>query len=189
MERNCFRSFLQNSAIPCIELSGTEICDKEIIDKLNCVEKAFDQKSYCYELQIKVFLCEAFAKILCTHQNELTTFVPANHLDLERLEQMLGYLNTHFESIVSLQEVADQVHLSREVCCRLFKKMTGKTITGYLEEYRIDQSLPLVQSGQYSMIQIADMTGFSNASRFARAFRKQFGCNPGEYNSLKQHIV
>ena len=63
------------------------------------------------------------------------------------------------------------------------------TVTGYLEEYRINQSLSLVQSGQYSMIQIADMTGFSNASRFARAFRKQFGCNPGEYNSLKQHTV
>ena len=68
---------------------------------------------------------------------------------------------------------------------RLFKKMTGKTITGYLEEYRVNQSLPLVQSSQYSMIQIADMTGFSNASRFARAFHRQFGCNPGEYNSLK----
>ena len=87
--------------------------------------------------------------------------------------------------IKKLQELADQVHLSREVCCRLFKKMTGKTITGYLEEYRVNQSLPLVQSCQYSMIQIADMTGFSNASRFARAFRRQFGCNPGEYNSLK----
>ena len=101
------------------------------------------------------------------------------------MKQMLNYLNTHFESVISLQELADQVHLSKEVCCRLFKKMTGKTITGYLEEYRVNQSLPLVQSSQYSMIQIADMTGFSNASRFARAFRRQFGCNPGEYNSLK----
>ena len=87
--------------------------------------------------------------------------------------------------IKKLQELADQVHLSKEVCCRLFKKMTSKTITGYLEEYRVNKSLPLVQSCQYSMIQIADMTGFSNASRFARAFRRQFGCNPGEYNSLK----
>ena len=32
---------------------------------------------------------------------------------------MLNYLNTHFESIISLQELADQVHLSREVCCRI----------------------------------------------------------------------
>lgn len=32
---------------------------------------------------------------------------------------MLNYLNTHFESIISLQELADQVHPSREVCCRM----------------------------------------------------------------------
>ena len=52
---------------------------------------------------------------------------------------MLNYLNTHFESVIFLQELADQIHMSREVCCRLFKKMTGKTITGYLEEYRADK--------------------------------------------------
>ena len=67
----------------------------------------------------------------------------------------------------------------------LLKKMTGKTVTGYLEEYRANKSYSLVQSGQYSMAQIADMVGFSNASRFARAFRRQFGCNPGEYASLE----
>ena len=151
----------------------------------NETEALFDQKTFCYELKIKGLLCEIFGMILCEHQNDLAKFIPANQLELERLEQMLDYLNTHFGSVISLQELADQVHLSREVCCRLFKKMTGKTITGYLEEYRVNQSLPLVQSCQYSMIQIADMTGFSNASRFARAFRRQFGCNPGEYNSLK----
>ena len=57
--------------------------------------------------------------ILCEHQNDLAKFIPANQVELERLEQMLNYLNTHFESIISLQELADQVHLSREVCCRM----------------------------------------------------------------------
>lgn len=80
------------------------------------------------------------------------------------------------------QELADQIHLSREVSCRLFKKMTGKTITAYLEEYRVNKSFPLVQSGQYSMVQIAEMTGFSNPSRFADAFRRRVGCNPGDYS-------
>ena len=186
VERRCFRPFLQNSAVPCILLTSGNSCTRTVIQKLNETEALFDQKTFCYELKIKGLLCEIFGMILCEHQNDLAKFVPANQLELERLEQMLNYLNTHFESIISLQELADQVHLSREVCCRLFKKMTGKTITGYLEEYRVNQSLPLVQSCQYSMIQIADMTGFSNASRFARAFRRQFGCNPGEYNSLKQ---
>ena len=185
VERKCFQPFLQNSAIPCIHLTGFDENGKEILQKLNQVEKAFDRKRFCYELKIKGLLCEAFAMILYGHRQELTKFVPANLQELERLEKMLNYLNMHFTEVISLQDLADQVHLSREVCCRFFKKMTGKTITGYLEEYRTNKSFSLVQSGQYSMTQITEMVGFSNPSRFASAFRKQFGCNPGEYHSVK----
>ena len=185
VERKCFQPFLQNSAIPCIHLTGFDENGKEILQKLNQVEEAFDRKRFCYELKIKGLLCEAFAKILYGHRQELTKFVPANLQELERLEKMLNYLNMYFTDVISLQDLADQVHLSREVCCRLFKKMTGKTITGYLEEYRVNKSFSLVQSGQYSMTQITEMVGFSNPSRFASAFRKRFGCNPGEYNSVK----
>lgn len=185
VERKCFQPFLQNSAIPCIHLTGFDENGKEILQKLNQVEEAFDRKRFCYELKIKGLLCEAFAMILYGHRQELTKFVPANLQELERLEKMLNYLNMHFTEVISLQDLADQVHLSREVCCRLFKKMKGKTITGYLEEYRVNKSFSLVQSGQYSMTQITEMVGFSNPSRFASAFRKRFGCNPGEYNSVK----
>lgn len=185
VERKCFQPFLQNSAVPCIHLTGFDENGKEILQKLNQVEEAFDRKRFCYELKIKGLLCEAFAMILYGHRQELTKFVPANLQELERLEKMLNYLNMHFTEVISLQDLADQVHLSREVCCRLFKKMTGKTITGYLEEYRVNKSFSLVQSGQYSMTQITEMVGFSNPSRFASAFRKRFGCNPGEYNSVK----
>ena len=185
VERKCFQPFLQNSAIPCIYLTGFDENGKEILQKLNQVEEAFDRKRFCYELKIKGLLCEAFAMILYGHRQELTKFVPANLQELERLEKMLNYLNMHFTEVISLQDLADQVHLSREVCCRLFKKITGKTITGYLEEYRVNKSFSLVQSGQYSMIQITEMVGFSNPSRFASAFRNRFGCNPGEYNSVK----
>ena len=185
VERKCFQPFLQNSAIPCIHLTGFDENGKEILQKLNQVEEAFDRKRFCYELKIKGLLYEAFAMILYGHRQELTKFVPANLQELERLEKMLNYLNMHFTEVISLQDLADQVHLSREVCCRLFKKMTGKTITGYLEEYRVNKSFSLVQSGQYSMTQITEMVGFSNPSRFASAFRKRFGCNPGEYNSVK----
>lgn len=186
VEKNCFRPFLQNSAIPCVLLSPDLPSHRQSLEKLDQIEQFFDQKPYCYELKIKGLLCQVFGDILFENQKTFSRSAPSNQLELERLEQMLNYLNTHFDSVISLQQLADQIHLSREVCCRLFKKMTGKTITAYLEEYRTDKSFSLVQSGQYSMTQIANMVGFSNASRFANAFRKQFGCNPGEYNSLKQ---
>ncbi len=68
-----------------------------MIQKLNETEALFDQKTFCYELKIKGLLCEIFGMILCEHQNDLAKFIPANQLELERLEQMLDYLNTHFE--------------------------------------------------------------------------------------------
>ena len=119
VERRCFRPFLQNSSVPCILLTSGNSCTRTVIQKLNETEALFDQKTFCYELKIKGLLCEIFGMILCEHQNDLAKFVPANQLELERLEQMLDYLNTHFESVISLQELADQVHLSKEVCCRM----------------------------------------------------------------------
>ena len=113
VERRCFRPFLQNSAVPCILLTSESSCTRTVIQKLNETEALFDQKTFCYELKIKGLLCEIFGMILCEHQNDLAKFIPANQLELERLEQMLDYLNTHFGSVISLQELADQVHLSR----------------------------------------------------------------------------
>ena len=182
VEKNCFRPFLENAAVPCILFKYEKKYEKEIIDRLNQVEQLFDQKPFCFELGIKGILCEIFARIIVESRKEVPEFVASNQLELERLEQMLGYIHEHYDSGISLQQMAEQIHLSREGCCRLFKKMTGKTITGYLGEYRLGKSLQLVQSGQYSITQVAEMNGFSNASRFASAFRKRFGYNPGEYN-------
>lgn len=101
VERRCFRPFLQNSAVPCILLTSGNSCTRTVIQKLNETEALFDQKTFCYELKIKGILCEIFGMILCEHQNDLAKFIPANQLELERLEQMLDYLNTHFESVIS----------------------------------------------------------------------------------------
>ena len=53
VERNCFRPFLQNSALPCILLTGKEEWSREALKKLNQVDTLFEEKPFCYELRIK----------------------------------------------------------------------------------------------------------------------------------------
>ncbi len=64
--------------------------------------------------------------------------------------------------------------------------MTGKTITGYLEEYRVNKSL--FTGAEWTIFYDTDRRNGRIQQCQAvlpSAFRKQFGCNPGEYNSLK----
>lgn len=186
IERNCFRPFLNQPDLPCLCLSPEALEAGTIIRMLQSVDELFYQRPFCFELKIKALLCEIFSRILISQR----AIAPKTHsetkINLERLEVMLYYIHTHFDSAISLPDLAAQVHLSREVCCRLFRKLTGRTFTCYLQEYRISKSIPLIQSGQYSISEIAAMTGFSNASRFAQAFHAQIGCNPSEYRTHSQ---
>lgn len=146
MEKNCFRPFLQNAAIPCVLLTPDTPSHQQILEKLNLIEQLFDHKPYCYELKIKGLLCQIFSDILFESQNYSSHYTPSNQLELERLEQMLNYLNTHFDSVISLQQLADHVHLSREVCCRLFKNdgQNHHCLSGRIPG---EKSFSLVQSG------------------------------------------
>jgi len=101
----------------------------------------------------------------------------------------LEYIHAHYEEPLSLRDISLQIHLTKETCCRLFKKMTGKTIRQYLTDYRISQSIPLLLSGRYSVSQISQITGFSNSSRFASAFRERTGKNPKEYLHPKSSLL
>lgn len=201
VERKCMRPFLEGSAGPCIRIDGTGAdrtgADRTgaesrwLLQMLDEIDRLYTEKPLCHELRIKGLLCEILAALLPeayrNPENKRLQSVPASSAELERLQLTLDYLHQHYDSVVSLQELADLTHLSREACCRSFRRMTGKSITEYLQEYRVTQSLPLIRSGRYSISQVAELCGFSNASRFAAAFRKRMGINPGHY--LKEGCV
>lgn len=195
VERKCMRPFLEGSAGPCIRIDGTGADrieadrtgaeSRRLLQMLDEIDRLYTEKPLCHELRIKGLLCEILAALLPeayrNPENKRLQSVPASSAELERLQLTLDYLHQHYDSVVSLQELADLTHLSREACCRSFRRMTGKSITEYLQEYRVTQSLPLIRSGRYSISQVAELCGFSNASRFAAAFRKRMGINPGHY--------
>lgn len=191
VERKCMRPFLEGSAGPCIRIDGIGAESRRLLQMLDEIDRLYTEKPLCHELRIKGLLCEILAALLPeayrNPENKRLQSVPASSAELERLQLTLDYLHQHYDSVVSLQELADLTHLSREACCRSFRRMTGKSITEYLQEYRVTQSLPLIRSGRYSISQVAELCGFSNASRFAAAFRKRMGINPGHY--LKEGCV
>ena len=181
MERKYFRPFCGNSRIPCILLEGKDEEGQEKLELLRRVETYFQERPFGFELKIQSLLLDFFFRIFSENQEKVGRGTAADGEKLRRLQILLDYLHAHYGETVSLQDLAAQVHLGRESCSRFFKEMTGKTITRYLEDYRIGQSLPLLLEGNLAVAQIAELTGFSSASRYARAFRERMGGNPKEY--------
>ena len=189
IEKNCFRPFLCNQNIPYILFDSSCEKDRNIIELFLKTDKYFSEKPYGFQLKIKSLICDAFFNIIAENQEKLKSWIPSNEEDFTRLQLILEYIHAHYEEPLSLRDISLQIHLTKETCCRLFKKMTGKTIRQYLTDYRISQSIPLLLSGRYSVSQISQITGSSNSSRFASAFRERTGKNPKEYLHPKSSLL
>ena len=79
--------------------------------------------------------------------------------------------------LARLADAEGRVHYAN----RQFLALTGKTISDYIETYRIEQSKLLLARGDVPMKQVAAQAGFSHGNSFARAFRRATGLSPREY--------
>ncbi len=180
--KNCMRPFLHNTNIPCVKLSSEEDWEQLIYRNMEELIRFYEEKPPYYELKLKSLVSESFYQLLTHFYPEKREYISGNEEDLRRLQIILDYLHENYDKPLSLKEVSAKSLLSREACCRLFKRLVGKTITEYLTDYRINKSFRYLSDGSYSMAEIAEACGFSNASRFAKAFRERIGCRPSKYS-------
>jgi len=104
----------------------------------------------------------------------------------QRLREVYQHIEQHYVQPITVQEIADLTHLTGPAFCRYFKKMTGQTLTGFLQEYRISQArLLLLQDMPITEVSYA--AGFNNLSHFNRTFLKLTGQTPSDYR--KQQVA
>lgn len=101
--------------------------------------------------------------------------------DIEQIHYAKELLIARLENPPSLIELARLVGIND---CKLkvgFRQVFGTTVFGYLQDYRMERSRQLLESGDLSITEAAKAVGLSNRSHFAIAFRKKFGVNPRDY--------
>jgi AraC-like DNA-binding protein len=87
---------------------------------------------------------------------------------------------------VDQSEVASRMHRSKST----LQRQLSAEDTSYrdiLESTREALAKRYLEDGDYSLSQIAFMTGFSDQSNFARAFKRWTGVSPGQYQKAADH--
>jgi AraC-like DNA-binding protein len=75
-------------------------------------------------------------------------------------------------------ELVRHCHASASTVLRAFHRELGVPPLAYVRRRRLEEALQLLESGRYSVTEIATRIGYENSSAFAAAFRDQFGVAP-----------
>ena len=139
----------------------------------NC-EKGFIQiiRAYCIELIIKIF-----------RDLEKEGVSPLSPENKKTVELALNYINDNYSLKLSIGDIASQVFLSPDYFRKLFKKVTGTSVTNYLQKIRLDKACNLLLTTTMPIKDISIETGYTDIQTFYKVFKKATGKTPQNYRN------
>ena len=99
------------------------------------------------------------------------------------IEKVLSYIEGNYQKDITLQTIANYIHLNSSYLSRLFKKETGETITEAITRYRIQKAKVLLLSSDIKFYEVGCMVGISDSAYFSNVFKKYVGLSPKEYRA------
>jgi AraC-like DNA-binding protein len=81
----------------------------------------------------------------------------------------------------TILDLAKRTGLSRTRLIERFRHFLGESPMAYLKQWRLKLGAEMLQSTEQSVMEIAEIVGYSSESAFNRAFRREFGCPPAQF--------
>lgn len=102
-------------------------------------------------------------------------------LHSSRLYPLLQYIQDHLDADLDVERLAHVLHLSPSRLHAVCKSETGLSPMRMVRLRRLEQAARLLVSGDLSLTEIAEQTGFSDAFHLSHAFKKHYGLPPRLY--------
>ncbi|PKO17850.1 MAG: hypothetical protein CVU39_05035 [Chloroflexi bacterium HGW-Chloroflexi-10] len=99
----------------------------------------------------------------------------------EIVERIDAYMRRNLHRNINRKQLAEVVHLSPSHLARVFKQLTGKTLTDRLVELRISRAKQLLLESTLSVSEISLQIGYTSFSHFSHIFRVHVDISPGDY--------
>lgn len=102
-----------------------------------------------------------------------------------RLKPLLTYIESYYTEPLSLETLAQVIHITPQYLCTLFKKTTTHTVSEYVNLLRIKKSKELLLTHKEMQIkEVSMLVGFLDNSYFCATFRKVEHMSPQEFRLL-----
>lgn len=166
-----------------IVLDNLSFDSAEILGYIREICNLYANKPFGYEFDICIYIASIWR--LLTKKCDISDNGEDEEdcINYRRIKSIMSYIHENYREKISLQDIADVAGLSKGECCRFFKRMTKCTIFEFVNNYRINKSIELLQNTDLSVGEIAEMSGFGGPSYYIESFKKRLGCTPKEYRN------
>ncbi len=107
---------------------------------------------------------------------------------ISRIKNVLEYVEKHYQSPITLGELAEVAGMNPQYFCRAFKEVTMQSPMDYVIYYRLEQAVRLLSATDLSVMEVAMECGFNDCSYFIRVFKKQKNVTPNQYRKQKHFV-
>lgn len=109
--------------------------------------------------------------------------------DNDRINLVFNHVKDNFQNLITLEEMANLVSMTVPSFCRYFKKITNKTFTRFVNEYRVVHASKLLAEKPIGIAEICFESGFNNFSYFNKTFKELTGKSASEYRKQYRSVI
>jgi len=103
--------------------------------------------------------------------------------------EIINYIDANISSISDLSEIASELGYSYSYLSRVFTVETGLSIRKYYQKRRFEKAVELLKKSDFTITKIAEELQYQSIHSFSKAFRKNFGISPTEYQELYRRAI
>ena len=97
------------------------------------------------------------------------------------LQQIDQYVEQNFKNKISLDEIADELHVNRSYLSRFYKNKTGINLFDTILNLRIEAAKEYLLNTDMKTYEISEAIGVDDAGYFSKMFKKITGVSPKEF--------
>ncbi|WP_036717946.1 response regulator [Paenibacillus harenae] len=109
--------------------------------------------------------------------------------DPSLIEAAQHFIDENYMYDLNLTMISEKFNYNSSYFSEMFKAKVGKTFIQYLTEARMNQAVRMLRTTTLSLWDIAELTGFSNASYFSSKFKRMHGLTPSEYRQQSSEKI
>ncbi len=183
------KKFMENDDIKVVEINDRDLKAEAILNDANRIIATNLAHKMGSELVTKGVLCHAWLSILDYTMGDSLGNDDSlmDSKDERRVRAACKYISDNYSDIVTLEDIAMHINISKGECCRAFERVIFMSPIEYLMKYRIYNAVKILLEKPSSVDSIAELsfiTGFNSPSYFNRVFKKHVMCSPNEYKKM-----